>query len=69
MSSWTSQVLRLNDPEDLWKNILSDLSDTQSTDGYADLFIYSASKYELAFCFNQVVSVFVLRSAYILGHI
>lgn len=61
--------MQLNDPEELWRSISSDLSDIHSTDGYADLFIYSPPKYELAFCFNQVLSVFILKAAYILGHI
>lgn len=69
MSDWVLQVWQLNDPEELWRSISSDLSVIHSTDGYTDLFIYSPSKYELAFCSNQVPSVFVLRSVYILDHI
>lgn len=69
MSDWMLQVWQLNDPEELWRSISSDLSDIHSTDCYADLFIYRPSKYELAFCSNQVALVFVLRSVYILGHI
>lgn len=63
------QAWQLNDPDELWRTISSDLSDIHSTDGYADLFIYSPSKYELTFGSNRVASVFVLTSLYILGHI